>query len=97
MRDVNASQPSDIGFNDGDEYGGGYVLVSASSLDSLEAVEQLCARGANVYCSFKLVQSGGYRATWRGLITADTQDGPVTLPDHVRHQRGLAVRKRLWR
>ena len=81
--DVNACQPDGIvGSEDytAYEYGGATVLVFASTL---EAVELLCARGANTRYTWSQPTVASAHSPGEGcdpkyeLLTSDTQDGPI--------------------
>jgi ankyrin repeat protein len=78
---VNATQPKiDPGADDGNiqRYGGANVLCFAKTP---EAVELLCARGADVDCMWAPGPYGTHAsdpvATDRGLLTSKSRDGPV--------------------
>jgi len=72
--DVNACQPDGIVMADGYGYGGANVLVSASTL---KAVELLCARGADAGCTWIPPQYDQGGPPERGLVAANTPDGPI--------------------
>ena len=68
--DITLKQPEGIVSGDGFDYGGANVLVSATTV---EAVELLCARGADVDCTWTPAHYEPQESE-RGLITSD---GPI--------------------
>jgi ankyrin repeat protein len=79
--DVNARHPNNIvdACDYSRSYGGANVMVFASTL---EAIELLCARGANTRYAFTQPtvassHSQGYGDSTYELLTSDTQDGPI--------------------
>jgi hypothetical protein len=89
--DVNACQPCTLtsaGDDNGDgvQYGGANALVYAcddvyawrrSPRHNVEAVELLCARGADARCTWTPPPSYACGESERGLLMAETQDGPL--------------------
>ena len=74
--DVNSRQPTFKHGEDQGEFGGMNALVLANTI---EAVELLCARGADANCTYTLPRFPETydRCTARGIVAADTSDGAI--------------------